>query len=102
MDEETTNNLIEKGLLFEQLLQSERFTEFLGYNYDIVKVEVDAAGEPTDDPAQVVSREMNLVEVPPEEVMKRTKAAMRKYLAESSKGAPRIVAPSIADVQRLK
>jgi hypothetical protein len=41
-------------------------------------------------------------EVPPEEVMKRTKAAMRGYLAESSKGAPRIVAPSVADVQRLK
>lgn len=83
LTEEAQHNLIEKGLVFEQLLQSERFTEFFNYNYDLAMDEE--------------SRELSLIEVPPEEVMKRTKKAM----LELAQSGPRITAPSAADISKL-
>jgi len=39
IDLDSQRNLIEKGYLLEQLLQSERFVEFFKYNFDLVRNE---------------------------------------------------------------
>ena len=83
IDLDSQRNLIEKGDLLELLLQSERVVEFFKYNFDLVRNEEE--------------KELVLIEVPPQEVMKRTKKAMMS-LAQSG---PRVVAPSAADIKAL-
>ena len=66
--------LVGYGLIFAQLLQSERFRTFFQVNYDLVKV--------VDDGEKTVT--MHVVEVPPQLVPER----MKKLIGEAMKSAP--------------
>lgn len=81
--EEQKNALISKGLLFEQLLQSDKFIPFFKMNYDLMK----------DEDTQTVY----LVEVP-DEVARERAMEMAK---EQIKDAPQVVPATPADLKEL-
>ena len=72
--------LIQKGLVFTQLLDSIKFKQFLELNYDFVREEE--------------SRMMYVVEVPDEVAMKRAAEAMKA-------AQPDLVTATPADLKRL-
>lgn len=76
MTDQERAELIGYGLIFNQLLQSDRFKTFFLCNFDLVKVVDD--GEKTID--------MHVVEVPPQLVPER----MKKLIAEAQKSAPMV------------
>lgn len=65
LTEEDKNNLMSKGLLFEQLLQSEKFVSFFRMNYDLVTTDADG------------TMSLYLVEVPDEVALERAREEMK-------------------------
>lgn len=76
--------LIQKGLLLTQLLESDKFVQFINLNYDIVREEG--------------TKMMYVIEVPDNVAMERVAGAMK----EQAKNQPSLVHATPADLKKLK
>ena len=74
--------LVQKGLLLEQLLQSDKFVQFFNMNYDLM-----SDGD---------TKELFLVEVPDAEAAKRAAAIIKQQMGNQS-----VVAATIADMKKI-
>lgn len=86
LSDQDKQNLMSKGLLFEQLLQSEKFQSFFRLNYDLVHTE-DDSGVPT----------LYLVEVPDSVALERAREEMKSSITK----APVIVPATEADARKI-
>lgn len=82
LSDEQISYLVQKGLVLEQLLQSDKFQQFFAVNYDLVKHEDNG--------------ELYVVEVPDEVAMGRASEAMKAQAA----AGPRVVTADNEDLKR--
>lgn len=81
------SQLIGYGLIFAQLLESDRFKTFFGCNFDLIKV--------VDDMTKTIT--MNVLEVPPNLVPER----MKKMLMDAQKDQPMVEIVSAEALKKL-
>lgn len=83
LTEEETRILTQKGLLFEQLLESGKFKQFIDMNYDIIFLQD--------------TNTIQVVEVPDEVALERAS----KIMQEQQKNAPRVQPASASDLKKF-
>lgn len=86
LTEETKNNLIQKGLVLEQLLTSGKFLQFFQMNYDLVHVDEEDG-----------TKNLYVVEVPDDVAFQRAQDALKQQV----KAAPLVVPATEADLKKL-
>lgn len=87
MTELERNELVGYGLIFNQLMQSDRFKTFFKLNYDLVKV--------VDDDTKTIT--MHVLELPDAKVAER----MRAHMIEEKKNAPMVEVVSANTLKSL-